>query len=77
MPTPVEERGFLKSPLHSVTLFKVIATSGDTEETGITWPDANSNGKFGPYKWIKHPWKSCGVQFQMISGHSEMLLPLS
>ena len=61
-PTLIEEKGFffffLNCALHSVTLYKVIATSGDIVETDITWPDANSNGKFGAYKWIKHPWKS-------------------
>lgn len=51
-----------------------MATSGDKEETDITWPDANSNGKFGAYKWIKHPWTLSKIQFQRISGHSEMLL---
>lgn len=76
-PTPVEERFFINSTLHSVTLYKVIATSDDTKETDITWPDANSNRKFGAYKWIKHPWKSGRVQFQRILGHSEMLLPFS
>lgn len=75
---PGEEKGTFKTcTLHRVTLYKVIATVGDIEETDITWPDANSNGKFGAYKWIKHPWKSGGVQSQRISGHSEMLLPPS
>lgn len=75
--TPIGEKEFFKLLLNTVTLYKVTATSGNIEETDTTWPDANSNGKFGAYKWITHPWKSGRVQFQRISGLSEMLLPLS